>query len=424
MNKISSKKRYKTKVKIKITGPYICKICGIELKSASGIASHILNKHDGMLYQDYLLNYLNIDVNKINAEWNSKEEERKLLGNVWDKIDDVHGQLVQDNLFWNNMVKDVSNMFFRSFGWTYGTLKVAGTALKETALTPGRVKQGGEVITPAMGVLMGYPIAIGMVGAVMNYFNTGQAPKEMMDYFFPKSGQQTADGRDIRLSVPGYMKDMFSYAKNPVQTLLNKMSPELQAASEAIQNKDYYGTMIVNPDDPKATQAEQMGKFLLSNFEPFSIQSFLKVQATATTESKATSAKSMLESLGGFQIASTTSTETPLQQKISAVYDNQLGIKTNTPEQEQILLEKSAAKKAGLTGDYSALQKLRVSGVYTSKGYKQIVSSVRKQARLGLDTYQEMFSKLPYAQQEIIYNTMSSDDKTIYSKLMKRKPAQ
>ena len=79
MNKISSKKRYKTKVKIKITGPYICKICGIELKSASGIASHILNKHDGMLYQDYLLNYLNIDVNKINAEWNSKEEERKRL---------------------------------------------------------------------------------------------------------------------------------------------------------------------------------------------------------------------------------------------------------------------------------------------------------------------------------------------------------
>jgi len=79
MNKISSKKRYKTKVKIKITGPYICKICGIKLKSASGIASHILNKHDGMLYQDYLLNYLNIDVNKINAEWNSKKEERKKL---------------------------------------------------------------------------------------------------------------------------------------------------------------------------------------------------------------------------------------------------------------------------------------------------------------------------------------------------------
>jgi len=68
MKKISAKIKYKTKVKIKINGPHICKICGNEYKSASGIASHILNKHDGMLYGDYLLNYLSIDFKKINSE--------------------------------------------------------------------------------------------------------------------------------------------------------------------------------------------------------------------------------------------------------------------------------------------------------------------------------------------------------------------
>jgi hypothetical protein len=82
MNKICSKKRYKTKVKIKILPPFICKICGIEFKSASGIASHLLNKHNGMLYQDYLLNYLNIDVDKINIEWDSKRGERKILKSI------------------------------------------------------------------------------------------------------------------------------------------------------------------------------------------------------------------------------------------------------------------------------------------------------------------------------------------------------
>jgi len=82
MNKVCSKKRYKTKVKIKIFPPFICKICGIEFKSASGIASHLLNKHEGMLYQDYLLNYLNIDVEKINKEWDDKSEERKHLKSI------------------------------------------------------------------------------------------------------------------------------------------------------------------------------------------------------------------------------------------------------------------------------------------------------------------------------------------------------
>lgn len=77
MKKISSKNKYITKVKIKILPPFICKICGKKLKSASGIATHILNKHDGMLYQDYLLNFLGIDSKKINKEWMKKSDERK-----------------------------------------------------------------------------------------------------------------------------------------------------------------------------------------------------------------------------------------------------------------------------------------------------------------------------------------------------------
>lgn len=132
MNKISAKKRYKTKVKIKISGPHICKICGLEFKSASGIASHILNKHNGMLYQDYLLNYFDIDVNKINTEWDSKKEERKILKSI--KLSNIQNNIIgtkkeryntkQYQNFRNSM-KDVFSLFWfiKKYGEIEGNVK-------------------------------------------------------------------------------------------------------------------------------------------------------------------------------------------------------------------------------------------------------------------------------------------------------------
>jgi len=132
MKKISSNKRYKTKVRIKILGPYICKICGTELKSASGIASHLLNKHNGMLYQYYLLNYLNIDVNKINTEWDSKKEERKKLKSI--KLSNIQSNLIgtkkerlsiEQYQNFRNSMKGIFSLFWyiKKYGEIEGNIK-------------------------------------------------------------------------------------------------------------------------------------------------------------------------------------------------------------------------------------------------------------------------------------------------------------
>ncbi len=352
----------------------------------------------------------------------TKEAERALLGNLWDKIDDVHGQLVQDNLFWNNMVKDAANLALRSFGWTYGTLKVAGTGAKEALFTIPRVKGGGEVITPSMGILIGYPIAIAMVGGIMHYFNTGQAPQEMMDYYFPKTGQKTQDGRDIRLSVPGYMKDMFSYARDPLGTLLNKMSPELSILNEIRKNKDYYGVVLRNPDDPLAKQATDMGTYLLSKYEPISISSFQKIQSEIAKSSSTSSNRDLLEGFLGFQRASNITTQTAAERRISELYANQLGQKTLTKQEFADVQAKSAAKKAALGGDYSKLEDLLNQGKYTSKGFKQVLTQLRKQSARGYDSFQEMFSKLSYDAQQRVYKMMSDSEKKKYQDILKPNP--
>jgi hypothetical protein len=38
---------------------------------------------------------------------------------------------------------------------------------------------------------MALPITVGMYGALYQYLRTGEAPKEIKDYFYPKTGEST-----------------------------------------------------------------------------------------------------------------------------------------------------------------------------------------------------------------------------------------
>lgn len=77
-----AKERFKSYVKINIELPHICKICGTKIKSKSGIATHVINKHD-LTYKEYIKNILKIDIDKLNDEWIKNSylrKEKQLLG--------------------------------------------------------------------------------------------------------------------------------------------------------------------------------------------------------------------------------------------------------------------------------------------------------------------------------------------------------
>lgn len=57
--------------------PYLCKICKKEIKSKSGLGSHIKNQHNNFNYNSYLLKFENIDIIALEKEWSSKSKERK-----------------------------------------------------------------------------------------------------------------------------------------------------------------------------------------------------------------------------------------------------------------------------------------------------------------------------------------------------------
>jgi hypothetical protein len=72
--------------------------------------------------------------------------------------------------------------------------------------------------------------------------------------------------------LPSYIKDVYHYKQNAVQTVINKFSPLNSILYQMWMNKDYFGTQIANEGDPAWQRwAERLG-FVAKSYEPFSIR--------------------------------------------------------------------------------------------------------------------------------------------------------
>jgi hypothetical protein len=191
---------------------------------------------------------------------------RSRMQEAWDSIDNRFGQVVYDNLFWHKGVRDALNLATRSVGWNYGSYRELGGAVADVARQAGRAASGQVPrVTPRLAFGIALPLVSALFGGILTYLWTGKRPDEWKDYFYPK----TANGE--RHSIPGYMKDVFSFQHAPGKTVLNKMAPIWEATSEAIENRDFYGTEIRHKDNPLMAQLGQFSRWAGSQTVPFAI---------------------------------------------------------------------------------------------------------------------------------------------------------
>ena len=206
----------------------------------------------------------------------SKTEVRAILASAWDSTDNRFGQLVQDNLLWKQTVKDTLNISTRSLGWNLGTIRELGGAVTDifrSSTWKGLAK--GKGITDRQSYAVALPVVTAAI-ATMYMKMHGDKPSEMLDYFYPKTGDKTKQGYAERVSIPGYMKDVFAYKSNPGQTILNKQSPLLTVANKLVELsttggiKDYYGNWAVDPYATQREKTKQFAQFVADQFTPFS----------------------------------------------------------------------------------------------------------------------------------------------------------
>jgi len=190
------------------------------------------------------------------------EETAKALIKAWDSVDNRLGQLVYDNLFWSKTLKDTAFIATRSVGWNVGTVREIGGAAVDTARMAKEVATLGKPEwTRRMSYALALPLVVAPYGALITYLNTGAAPQDKMDYFFPP------DGKGGRLSLPTYAKDVLEWVHAPFQTAVNKTHPLLSTLNQLRTNRDFYGGIIKAPDENAATA---YGNFLAGQVLPFS----------------------------------------------------------------------------------------------------------------------------------------------------------
>lgn len=205
---------------------------------------------------------------------------REALRKAWDSVDNRMGQVVYDNLFYNRAVKDVALIAFRAYGWQLGKYREGIGALIDTSRAAGnflRGKPGEAEFTHRMAYAMALPIMVGTIGALIHYLMTGKKPEEALDYFQPKTGELDRNGNPVRVNLPSYLKDAFSYSKHPVTSFGHSLNPLLSSMFDLLQNADFYNVEIRHPDDPVWKQGGDVAEFAVKQFIPFSVSGSIKL---------------------------------------------------------------------------------------------------------------------------------------------------
>jgi hypothetical protein len=203
----------------------------------------------------------------------SNAKVRLEMNRAWDSVDNRMGQLVYDNLFAHRTLKDIAMISTRSLGWNLGSFREILGGVKDAAGEAGKAFKGQRPdMTSRMAYTLALPAVTATYGALIGYL-AGNKPKELKDYFFP-----IVDDAGNRVSLPSYMKDIFSWSHDPLAALGHKTNPLISQMVEMLQNRDFFGTEIRNADDPIVQQVMDAGKYMGKQYLPFSVRNMAEQQ--------------------------------------------------------------------------------------------------------------------------------------------------
>jgi hypothetical protein len=174
----------------------------------------------------------------------SHADQVKAAREIVDSVDNRFGELVQDNVFWNKALKQVSMVAMRSYSWNLGTVREIGGGVKD-AMRGEWSRRSDYVVALA--------VSTGMMNATYQYLKTGKMPESIQDFVAPQTGGVDAKtGLPERLAPVGYMKDVFGWYEDPAQEAANKLATAPRMVGEAITGKDWKGQPIAPPAEKDA----------------------------------------------------------------------------------------------------------------------------------------------------------------------------
>jgi hypothetical protein len=207
----------------------------------------------------------------------TREEQVSAARQVWDSIDNRFGEMVQDNIFMNKVIKQVGTLSLRSWSWTVGSGRELGGAVRDVARALFKRLQGigpnDKRWTQKMDYAIALSVVYGTLAAVYQAIKTGQPPQDIQDLMAPRTGgTDAATGKPERLIMPGYMKDVFGFYEHPVEEMTNKAATAPQMVGQLATNQDWRGDPIFPPDPSVPQWLTAFWNYAAESLGPISVR--------------------------------------------------------------------------------------------------------------------------------------------------------
>jgi hypothetical protein len=292
----------------------------------------------------------------------TKEQLRSVADKVARSVDNRLGQLVYNNLHWSKGLKGFLQAFTRSVGWNVGTFReIVGGALDLRKLISTKPE-----LTYRAAYVLAMAAMSATVGAAMQKMMTGQFPQELKDWFFPRTGTKDAQGRDQRVSLPSYVKDVYAYGHDPKSTVTHKLHPLLSTIAELMENKDFYGTEIRNPKDNLLKQAGEVAAHAGKAFVPFGFRGLQQMHASGD------SVPMQVAPFIGITPAPASIKKTAAENLASDFMHANMPGGARTQEQAETSQNKAAALRAMRNGDFTTPAKMLGDGTLQPKDFARL----------------------------------------------------
>ncbi len=203
------------------------------------------------------------------------EDMRVFGGRISDHMDNLVGQVVQDNLFWNTTLQQGLNVVFMAPQWFLGKLRILSGAATDLLGSGGFVKgaEGSRELSDNITTLVGWVAASVFTGALYGYFKgTWNKDWTLRDYMAPPTGGQDKQGGPERIMLPGMERDVYGWEQNPEQELLNKVNSLWGAMGELATNTQFNGAAITDPAGTLQAREGDYAKFIAHQLEPLAWQ--------------------------------------------------------------------------------------------------------------------------------------------------------
>lgn len=218
----------------------------------------------------------------------SREEQVKAARQVWDSVDNRFGELVQDNIFVDKLIKQIGMLSLRSWSWTVGgVVRELGGGARDIARAPFKTATGSGPNegkwTQKMDYAIALPVVYGTLGALYQGLKTGKPPETIQDLLAPQTGGvDAATGEPERLMIPGYMKDVFGFIKHPVDEMTNKVATAPKVIGQLATNEDWKRDPIFSPKSEEELNApiwlKQFWNYAIETLGPISVRNLAKGQ--------------------------------------------------------------------------------------------------------------------------------------------------